>query len=93
MTATSYFDIARHPIRRSLRAAIPIPAVISGLGRLIGELRRRRKLGALTALNDRTLRDIGLTRGEIYEAVNASLTEDSVRIAKRLSAKRLDPGD
>lgn len=81
------------PIQRLAAAMVPVPAMISGIGRLVGELRRRRTLSALTELDDRMLRDIGLTRGEIREAVARSLTEDSVRTAKRLSAERRARGD
>ena len=93
MTVTSRIDLSTDPVARHARVSMPIPAAISGIGRLIGEIRRRRKLAELSDLDDRVLRDIGLTRGEIREAVNAPLTEESVRTARRLSARRLTRGD
>ena len=93
MTATSRLDAAADPMTRHAAIALPRPAFFAGIGRLIGEFRRRRQLAELTDLSDHLLRDIGLTRGEIGAALAGSPTGDAVRTVKRLSAHRLARGD
>ena len=91
MTVTTPIDT--DPVARNAALTSPLPAILSAIGRLVDELRRRRGLARLADLDDRTLRDLGLTRAEIREAVLAPLAEDAVRTATRLSAARRDRGD
>lgn len=91
MTVTTPIDT--DPATRTAPVTFPLPAILSAIGRLVDEIRRRQGLVRLADLDDRTLRDIGLTRGEIREAVLGPLTEDAVRTATRLSAARRDRGD
>lgn len=90
MAVTHRIDVSPDTISR---AALAVADLIPGIGSLIGELRRRRELAALTRLDDRTLRDIGLTRAEIRAAVGGSLSKKAVPTAKRLSAARRALGD
>ena len=91
MAATTSFDTG--PRTRRTALALPQLALPAGLTRLADELRRRRQLASLASLDDRTLRDIGLTRAEIREAVSRPFGEDSVCTAIHLSARRRARGD
>jgi uncharacterized protein YjiS (DUF1127 family) len=66
---------------------------VSGLRRIAAGLRlwhsRRRATRALLSLDDRLLRDIGLTRGEIWAAVHGAL-QDRETVAPRPAAPAVD---
>jgi len=60
-----------------------ITTMVNLLGRIRHWHARRRTIAELTALDDRTLRDIGLHRGEIHRLVDGLLAPERTATARR----------
>ena len=73
------------------RAAHAVPAVLDGL--VMGPFRameRRRVIATLAAMSEHDLRDIGLSRGDIRDAMAMPVGSDgSVFLARRREARRV----
>ena len=72
------------------RAAHAVPAVIDGIVMApFRALERRRVIGTLAAMSDHDLRDIGLSRGDIRDAMAMPIGSDgSLFLAGRREARR-----
>ena len=63
-------------------------ALLSPLARRIARARDRRKIRAMLELDDRTLRDIGISYGDVYEAAMAGGEDKPSDILRRRRADR-----
>ncbi len=72
------------------RAARAVPAVLDGIVMApFRALENRRRLDALAAMSDRDLRDIGLNRGDLRDAMAIPVGSDgSLFLAGRRDARR-----
>jgi uncharacterized protein YjiS (DUF1127 family) len=78
-------------ITESGRIAAPIaPAGIftALMGRTRAYFRNRRALADLSAMEDHLLRDIGLTRADVFQAAAAEIPADSIAALNRARARR-----
>ena len=60
----------------------------SWLVRSMAAIRARRSVNHLLEWDDRMLRDIGVTRGDVYAAVSGRITEDAGLRLSRLASER-----
>ncbi len=87
MSRTSYVAMSRLAdlVRHVVRGVVRLPG--AAWRTLVRRQRRRRAMAELGALNDRALKDIGVSRGEIYARVEeVMVAEDRRRQAEAARA-------
>lgn len=82
-------DVPLHEPSRTVRGLNSLASRLAGwLIRFGTAIRARRSVKHLLTWDDRMLKDIGLTRGDVFAAISGPVTEDAGQRLSRLASER-----